>query len=275
MKTKLLVVSLLTAFIGLTTTSCDYEALDPAIDTTIVENPTTPGENPGGTPGETPGGENPGGENPGGGTSGDYLPLAINNRWSYSRSNGEEYNILLTEVNTFGGLPYYKYSASAGSEAGVGAADFWFAKSAGSYFLRTGTVTFTVGTFSGTQTGSEMIILKDNLAVGETWEGSYEVTTTYTDPSIPSIEMQNEFTGTILEKGVSAAVNNVTYPDVIKVRIERTATMFLNNTNAGVTEVTTVYWFAKNVGIIKTIHDETSSAGTTSYTDNLVGYALN
>ena len=43
------------------------------------------------------------------------------------------------------------------------------------------------GGMTGQQTGFEAIILKDNLSVGQTWNGSYSQTTTYNIPGVPPV----------------------------------------------------------------------------------------
>lgn len=275
MKIKLLFVYILFVLGATSLTSCEYEPLDPAIDTTVPVTPINPGENPGETPGENPGnpGETPGetpGENPGS-SSGDYLPLAINNRWTYSRSGADNYDIRLIEMSNFGGINFYKSAAFTSTGAGEASGDLWLGKSAGDYYSKYGSVSFNAGGYTGTQQGYDMLILKDYIAQGATWEGNFEVTTTYTGGSIPPVTMNNHYVGTILEKQVSAVVNNITYPDVIKVKIVRTISMMGQTTNT----ITSHYWFAKNVGIIKTVHEDVSAAGTTNTTEELIGYALN
>jgi hypothetical protein len=58
-------------------------------------------------------------------------------------------------------------------------------KSEGAYYLKTSDAVVNLQGLSGTQTGFEMIILKDNVAVDMTWVGNYNQTTTYS--GIPAV----------------------------------------------------------------------------------------
>lgn len=232
--------SILTLFVltlAFTTVSCDNEPVDPALDLSSG----------------------------GGSSSGDYWPAAINNEWIMERDGVALDPLKIIGTGNFGGQTYYKFAPQSGSGSSTsGTVTTWLNKNNGIYKLKTDDINVNAGGFSGTQTGYEFIILKDNIAVGQSWTGTYTTTTTYT--GIPSITLTTNYTGTILAKNVAATVDGETYNDVIKVSI------VLNTTMAGApaTIVNTEYWFAKNVGVIKSISNDAGN----SYESILIDYTL-
>jgi hypothetical protein len=235
---------------SLTFVSCENEP----IDQSLLVNSTTGN----GTGGNGTGGGNGSG---GGGTStGDYYPTAINNTWTLQQNgtNLAPNTIIGTEV--ISGSTYYKFNPT--STSGI-TLNTYVRKSNGSYFMKTGDSSLNFGGLTGTQTGFEFIILKDNISVGSTWNGTYNQTTTYA--GIPAISQTTNYTGTILAKDVTETVFGETFNNVIKLKIDQ-----VTSTSGTTTTVTTEYWFAKNVGPIKAI---STSAGTTS-TSILIDYTL-
>jgi hypothetical protein len=236
MKSIKSIVALFVLSLAFTTVSCDNEPVDPALEI--------------------------GG---GGSSSGDYWPTAINNEWLMERDGVALDPLKIVGTGNFGGQTYYKFAPQSGSGTSTsGTVTNWLNKSNGVYKLKTDDINVNAGGFSGTQTGYEFIILKDNIAVGQSWSGTYTSTTTYT--GIPSITLTTNYTGTILAKNVTATVDGETYNDVIKVSLVQNASM----AGAPATVVNTEYWFAKNVGVIKSISNDAGN----SYESILVDYTL-
>ena len=236
MKSIKSIVALFVLSLAFTTVSCDNEPVDPALEI--------------------------GG---GGSSSGDYWPTAINNEWLMERDGVALDPLKIVGTGNFGGQTYYKFAPQSGSGTSTsGTVTNWLNKSNGVYKLKTDDINVNAGGFSGTQTGYEFIILKDNIAVGQSWSGTYTSTTTYT--GIPSITLTTNYTGTILAKNVTATVDGETYNDVIKVSLVQNASM----AGAPATVVNTEYWFAKNVGVIKSISNDAGN----SYESILVDYSL-
>lgn len=230
-------------FAAFTLTSCENEPLDSDIN---LDN-----------------GGNNGGNNGGGGTpSGDYWPTAINNQWVFNQNGTTLDPMKMISTDNFGGATYYKFAPQS-SGTSVTDVSTWLNKTGGVYKLKTGDVNLNIGGLTGTQTGYEMILLKDNIAVGQTWTGSYTQTTTYT--GIPAIVQTVNYTGIILETGVSATVDGETYPDVIKMNLMQEASI-----PGSISITNTEYWFAKNVGPIKT----TTYSGSGIYESVLTDYTL-
>lgn len=233
--------------------SCSNEPVDP----NLVAQLTTSTNSGGGT---TPGG--------GGSTSvtGDYWPSALNNEWVLT-SGGTQNTMKMISVDNIGGFTYYTFNSQSGlgSSSSVSNVVTRLRKDSGDYYLKVDDMNITGGGVSGTMTGYEMILLKDYLNVNSTWNGSFTQTVTYT--GIPAISMNNTYLGTIIEKNVSLTVNGVNYNSVIKVKIHQEVSAM-----GSVSGADTYYWFAKNIGIIKSeVYQIGSSVPTTS---ELVTYHL-
>lgn len=235
-------------------TSCsEVEPLDP-----VLSGQVNSGNGNGSGSGNT------GGGNSGGSSSGDYWPTAINNEWSYD-NNSTVSLMKIVSTETVNGQLYYKFNPQSGSgTSSSGSATSSLNKNSGVYNLKTDDVTINAGGLTGTQTGYEFIILKDNIPVNGTWNGTYSQTTTYL--GIPPITVNTTYNAIILEKGVSETVNGELFNNVIKVKIDQTA-VFAGAPSA---TVSTEYWFAKDVGIIKAV---TSTSGV-NYTNILIDYIL-
>ena len=263
--TKIKFLAILVLFFNtLVLTSCESDAPVPVNQEET--NNETGGENPGG---ENPGGENPGGENPGNETPvADYWPTTVNNQWKFS-GNGLLINIKIIEPVNFGLDIYNKIVSTPRNVIGNKAYNVvsWINKKEGVYTLKVGQEQFQLSSVIGTRSGYEMVILKDNLDVNATWEGSYIQTTT-TNVDGASNKTIN-YLGTILEKDATVLVNNVTYTHVIKVKLNYE---ILNpNNTVGLREEE--YWFAKNIGPIYT--KMKYSNDSTVYEDVLTSYTLN
>ena len=237
---KIKFLTSLAFFAAVLFTSCgDVEPLDPAI---VLNN----------------------GGGGGGGTgtpSNDYWPAAVNNQWIFNMNGTAQPPLKMVGTDVFGGATYYRFSPQ--SSGGVTGATSWLNKGGGIYKLKTGDLNINAGGLTGTQTGYEFIVLKDNIAVGQTWTGTYTQTTTYT--GIPAITQTTNYTGSILETGATVTVDGETYTNVIKANIHMETSMpgSLSITN-------TEYWFAKNVGPIKI----TMYSGSGTYDQILTDYTL-
>lgn len=229
------------AAVSLISCTADNEPIDPSIDL---------------------GGGGNGGGGGGGTPSGDYWPTAINNQWIFNQNGATLDPMKMIGTDNFGGATYYKFAPQSSGTSVTGVST-WLNKSAGVYKLKTGDMNLNIGGLTGTQTGYEMILLKDNIAVGQTWTGTYTQTTTYS--GIPAIVQTVNYTGTILETGVSATVDGETYSDVIKMNLMQEASM-----PGSISITNTEYWFAKNVGPIKI----TTYSGSGTYNSILTDYTL-
>lgn len=192
--------------------------------------------------------------------SGDYWPAAVNNEWTFSRNGIQQPPMKMIGTDNFAGATYYKFAPQGSGSAA--SATTWLNKNSGVYTLKTGDVNLNVGGLTGVQTGYSMVLLKD-IAVGQTWTGTYNQTTTYS--GIPPIQQTTNYTGSILEKDITMTVDGETYTNVIKMNMRQET-----STSGSVSITNTEYWFAKNVGPIKTITYSSGGAYQSILTDYIL-----
>ncbi|MEO5776982.1 MAG: hypothetical protein ABIQ27_08750 [Flavobacterium sp.] len=196
-------------------------------------------------------------------TSGDYFPMAVNNKWDYT--NGST----VTEVNligttTFEGATYYEMTDTQSPFNNQN----WVAKKGASYYGRTGAVTQVQSGTSITIQPYELKILKDDLAVGETWSGTANPKVNYSGAAgTGSFNAHITYTGTVTARDVSEIIESVTYNNIIKVAL--TAVI---NANGQISNITGEYWYAKDIGEI--YEHETSTADGSDTTRYLTSYTL-
>ncbi len=242
------------SFTGYWTDLLDEDSPEPIIFTngTFTNIPFT-----GNVPGGGSGGNN--------GSAGDYWPTAIGNQWTFSMNGTIQDPMEMVSTSTFNGQTYYKFSTLfGGPTGGFNSADVWINNNNGVYTMKMGEIDLSGGGMSGSQSGYEMIMLKDNLAVNQTWTGQYSQTTTYT--GMPGIVQTTNYTGKILARDASESINGVAYSNIIKAQIRQETSIM-----GAVTVTTSEYWFAKDIGPVKTI----STIGTTSFENILVDYEVN
>ncbi len=254
MKKINLLATVLLLFSAVSFTSCsDIEPIDP----NIIITPTPDPEDP----------DNP--DNPGEPILGDYWPAALNNEWVFRQNDVLQPPMKIISVNSIDGKTYYTFNAmvATGNVSGETTAVTRLRKSGANYYLKLDDFsTEASGAIPGsTTTGSETILLKDNIAVGGSWVTSYTQTTTYTT-TFPPISLDIQVTGTIMEKDISLTVRDETYTDVIKTKYVQKVT-----SAGGTSETVTYYWFAKGIGPVKT---STETANGT-YNSDLVSYTIN
>ena len=183
----------------------------------------------------------------GGISTGDYWPTTIGNSWVFTQE-GEESTMEIIGSDEIGGAKYYKFDQMAGVGASLtGEVSSWIKKNQGDYYLKLGDINIDLQGFTGKVTGYEFLFFKDYLDVNQTWTGKYTHTTSYNIPNFPSIVTNVNYTGKILEKGVSVVLNGTTFKDVIKFKFTQVASI----TGQPTSEVISEYWIAKNIGLIK------------------------
>lgn len=248
MKNFHLLSTVILMFTAISFTSCTTEPIDPNI--IINPNPEEP-------------------EVPSEPLLGDYWPAALNNQWTFKRNGVLQTPMKMISINSIGGQTYYTFNPQTANGDGTGAttATTRLRKSGANYYLKLDDfVTAPSGQTPGSTTsGSENILLKDNIPVGGSWVTSYTQTTTYTS-TYPPISLDFLVTGTIMEKDITVTVQNEVYTDVIKTKYVQKVT-----SAAGTSESVSYYWFAKGVGPIKI----TTDSGGVSYNSELISYDLN
>lgn len=189
-------------------------------------------------------------------STGDYWPTAVNNNWVYTQ-DGDEALIKITEIDDIDGGKYYKFNElEIFGDAVDGQASGWIKKNKGDYYIKIGEVNTTIDGVTAKITGYEFLLFKDYLNVNDTWEGYYTFTQNVSIPDFPVLTAKINYSGKILEKGISLTVKGKVYNDVIKFRFSQS----LKGNDAWPSwDYSTDYWIAKNVGIIKYENDEVTS----------------
>lgn len=210
--------------------STDIEPLDSNIilDPDNIYNPNNPGD--GGT------------DNPI--SDGDYWPMTVGNSWQYDvEGNPDIMDMSISSSEIINGQTYFKYENFFGQSSFAGTpyeGKMWSRKSGANYYIRQEAhAEATPGMPSITVSPIEMIILKDNLSVDQTWEENVNQTTIYDGMEIVSIV---NLVGKVLEKDSSITIGDHNFTNVIKTHIRQTTQGQVINS---------YYWFAKDIGIIK------------------------
>lgn len=252
MKKSLIFKSLIVLFSIISFVSCETEPLDPELDLNDFQNPSDS--------------NNPNNPNNPGTSTGDYWPTAINNEWVFEQTGTTDLIYKMVGTDVFDNQTYYRFDPISADGSSTSAIDVvtWLNKNGSNYTLKYDDIVFDAGGLAGSISGFEVLILKDDLAVNQTWTGSYNQTTTFT--GIPPISQTTNYTGTILAKDVTEIVDGVSYTNVIKCKIDQ-------NTNIGgnVTSTSSEYWFSKDVGPLKIV---ITSEGSTASESILVDYSL-
>ena len=117
-------------------------------------------------------------------SQGDYWPAALNNQWVFKLDGVQQPPMKIISINSIGGSTYYTFDTlfGQGSMGTVGSATTRMKKNSGDYYLKIEDLNLNLGNnLTATMTGFEYVILKDYLAVGQTWNGVYTQTTNYSD----------------------------------------------------------------------------------------------
>jgi hypothetical protein len=195
---------------------------------------------------------------PGVAASGDYLPLTTRSNWNFSLVGGTPNDSIFRKViayaPTLNGNVYETITESPSSNAQAVDSSY-FRKGSGNYYQYLDLATLL--NFDNPVI-LDLLILKDNVAQGTTWNSSSVTGTIGGVPFSGYIKM------TILEKAVPVTIGYFNFTDVIKVRYE----MFM--TGVPVAIQTSERWFAKNVG---EVHSSVTS-GTSTITYEVGNYQI-
>lgn len=213
---------------------------------------------------------------------GDYFPTAINNTWNYIEIPGNtNKTIKVIGRTTVNNRDRYTLDASMvsvniGDDNMLGTTE-----QSQSIYKNNGSYVIDVDALSVENSIEGMIInirvspysmvlLQDNLPVNGAWTGAYTQLFEYSHsmpefPQIPTVRTNVTYRGTILERGATVTVGSTTYENVIKTKFVQNST-----SNGQTTSTETIYYFAKDIGIIKMENTDASS-----YVSVLTSYSLN
>ncbi|MBI3219812.1 MAG: hypothetical protein HYZ44_09890 [Bacteroidetes bacterium] len=171
-------------------------------------------------------------------TKNSYLPLTPGSKWQYT--GAYSYSVEMTgNQKTIDGKPYFETKTTSGTNITTGYARM----ENGAYYSR--------GTIVQLGQDLELVILKDNVAVGTTWEKSI------TANSIPTT-----YRFTIDGINLSQTVLGKNYTKVIRVKMETLITYFGSTINYS----TQYIYYAYGVGVIQTDSDLLGLINLSSYT---------
>lgn len=184
--------------------------------------------------------------------TGDYWPTAIGNQW-ISSFNGKESSMKIISSENVNGQIYYKFDEFVGEGEGImSTSSYSLRKEKGDYYIKMDKFHFEQGNIKGETTAYESLFLKDYLEPNKSWTGRYTYKTTYNSLQIPTVDTSVDYTGTILEKGISLTVKGVKYKDVIKFRIVQQTIVVVQEIGEATAYTSSIdYWVSKNIGIIK------------------------
>lgn len=175
-------------------------------------------------------------------SSGDYFPMAVGNIWNYTNIPTDPAKIISTQ--TINGKVYYRMTgAIINAQDLTDDAEDFVRKENGNYYARVN--------YPSLNQSIEMILLKDYLNEGQGWEEEFTITMVGDEPD-EVMELIVSTTSVIESKG-SYTVNNINYPDVIKVAAMVDTEFLYNGEPFGDQEPPLLheYWYAKDVGLIK------------------------
>lgn len=186
-------------------------------------------------------------------TTGNYFPMAVNNKWNYTNDvDATEINLIGT--TTFGGQTYYEMTdSSADPSIDI---QVYMNKRGASYYQKSSQSTQTQGSLFITIEGFEVKMLQDDLEVGDTWSGSSNPKVTYTGSSSGQTKANIHYEGQITAKNATVTLGGITYTNVIKSHLILTETV-----NSQTVTISGENWFSKDIGLI---YDT-----TTMSTDNI------
>jgi sulfur carrier protein ThiS len=189
-------------------------------------------------------------------STGNYLPLAVNNKWNYVNQYDQAEDIFIIKKENLNNKEYYRVDTEKISAELGYLTKIWFGKSGAKYFSRT---VVEMPDYGLTVSPMEVIILRDDLEINQTWTQNFKMTIKIAGQGSQSVAVA--VNGKIVEKDIAMTIKGVNYSNIIKsyVKINIDGSIAENN-----------YWFAKDVGIVKT---ETIQNGASTITE-LVNYTL-
>jgi len=192
-------------------------------------------------------------------TTGDYFPLAENNKWWYL-NNSEISLVYIGGINNFDNVPYYRVNDDS-AEINI---QHWMTKKGASYYQRIGEVLYPLeGGFTLEMGEYEIKLFKDDLPVGGTWSDSLPLSVrVHTGGGNPqSLPASLSYSGTILERDATEILGGITYTDIIKMRLNAVEIV-----NSQTTNIEAEYWFAKDIGLIwESVTSSTDNVTKTRY----------
>lgn len=150
----------------------------------------------------------------------DYFPNTPGSNWSYKGTFSSSMTVT-GETVKMDGKDFFKIETSNSSNP------TYLFKRNGEYYLR--------GFVQGV-VDQNLLVLKDNVGVGSTW-----------NQSITLNELDNLFKYTLIEKEITETINDVTYSNIMVVKMEQS--FDYQGKLLPICQI--VFYFAKGVGLVK------------------------
>lgn len=169
-----------------------------------------------------------------------YQPDAAGSEWNY------------TTIGTNGGAAVnnsFKLTATSKDSVANGKTYKVFTNSVGpnEYYNKTGSDYFRITAFPGLNQFLEVLYLKDNIAVGVTWQDTKNLSIPVTGFGLVPVIIVSTFT--IAEKGIDHIVNGVTFKNVIKVNV--TLALTAVGSPIPIDPTTSIqYFYSNKIGLI-------------------------
>lgn len=198
-------------------------------------------------------------------STGNYFPLAVNNKWFY-QNNGKETEVSVFGISDFNNVKYYQIIDNDDNLQ----IRNWIVKKGASYYQKVGETLVSQSGGIKIEIGEyEIKLFKDDLPSDETWSGSSSIKVNVYDGGTPKILPASlTYTGTILKRDGTEKLGSVTYKDIIKMKMN-----IVLKINSQITNINSEYWFAKDIGLIK--ESATSSIDNITITKYLTSFKLN
>jgi hypothetical protein len=183
-----------------------------------------------------------------------YMSYTANSSWNYEmhdilKSATASYTVTATgSDSTINGKTYHIFTQSG---------------SPNQYYLLSGNDYYSFQNLPATLSGAlfENIYIKDNAAVGTSWNQQYSVTTS-------GIPLTITITNSIAEKGISKTVNGTSYTDVIHVTSTLAVAAFGIPLPSGAVTSDVQNFYAKKYGLIQSDYKiDVDYSGLVSHTD--------
>jgi hypothetical protein len=176
-------------------------------------------------------------------TNDDYFPTSTASNWTYLSSDPGATpadTILVTSTGTSANIGANTYSVFT-QKGGFGLDSAFYRKGSGNYHTITDIDAAGITT---SITPVEYIILKDNVAVGTTWESPEAAA------NIDTVSVKIKLSLAIAEKNVNILLDNKVYQNVIKVR---TTELILVPGTSYAPVISYESWYAKGIGLINIV----------------------
>ena len=181
-----------------------------------------------------------------------YSPLTVGSSWTYNytQNGGATVPYILTATSNDTTINSKKYIVLTSSD---GSGNKYLAKADSNYYRFASYPT--IGSF-------EELYLKDNRDVNSTWINLIPFT-------YSGFQLIANLTYTVKEKGINSTFGEVTYNDVVHIRLDAVLPSPLGNIGGG------DFYYSKNIGLIySNISLNAGTFGSFTSTTNLTSYTI-